>query len=155
MLRTSYPFSTVSTLLFQQGILRAGSYAIVCATLLLRLFYDVFDYEPGIPIFLALFLFITSLAGLAVAWSKRAKFLHATLLTVHPVLDVVVISFIIYFSGGLDSRLIFLYVIPALASIIVSTRFAIFVGIGVVSAFAVVGFGEYYGIFPHVEKVGY
>ena len=155
MLRSSYPFASVATLLFQQGVVRSASYGIVCAALLTRLFYGVFDYEPSTPIFLLLFLFIASLTGLAITWSKRAEFLHGTLLTVQPILDVIVVSLVVYFSGGIESRLVFLYVVPALASIIVSTRFAVLVGIGVVSAFAVVGLGEYYGIFPIIEKVGY
>ncbi len=145
----------VSADLYRQSVIRTGAYAALALILGIRLVFEAFDYEPMYTLILTLVLLVLGVVGLTLSSAQRSSSLQQAALFSLPVVDTVLITGMMLASGGVESRLMFMYAVPSLASIVVSIPFALTVGGMIIAAFSIAALGGHYGLLPVVEKTSY
>lgn len=142
-----------SSMLQLQSSLRIVAYAILLGTFAVRFFSGLFDYNPSAVITLATVGLLVSL-GVYLSLPYQDKATRRVMFTL-PFLDVVLITCMIHYSGGVHSSLIFLYLLPAISSVLFSVRFAWATGGTIILSLTVLLCLQYFEILPVVAKTGY
>ncbi|MCC7500409.1 hypothetical protein IT396_01195 [Candidatus Nomurabacteria bacterium] len=145
----------VSADLYRQSAIRTGAYAALALIFGVRLAFGAFDYEPMYALVLALVLLVLGIVGLTLSAGQRSGTVQHVALFSLPVVDIALITAMILASGGVESRLMFMYAVPSLASIVVSIPFALTVGGMIIAAFSIAVLSGHYGLLPIIEKTSY
>lgn len=138
-----------------QSAFSAALYAILLVVLALRFVYGLFDYEPLGVLVSAVSLVAFSALCLWVTRASASSGLMRFMLALQPMLSIMGVTAIVHYSGGLHSNFIFLYSIPVLASVWVSSTFAIMTALGAVLFLGGLLTAEMSGYLPAVAKTGY
>jgi hypothetical protein len=73
---------------------------------------------------------------------------YSNLIKLMPFIDIVLISFVVFFSGGIESKFAFLYVLPCLSFVLFSLRDVIKTCALSLIAYALIILADYYNFFP-------
>lgn len=138
-----------------ESLIRVVSYLFLSITLTVRLYLNLFSYDPTPLLLLAYGAFLISSFSLIVANKGWLAKYYTRLIQILPFIEIALITAMVHFSGGIESRLSFLYLLPCLSVSLFSLRFAI--GISLTSLFAYAGLilSTFYEIIPAVERFGY
>ncbi|MBI5457720.1 hypothetical protein HY971_03280 [Candidatus Kaiserbacteria bacterium] len=137
-----------------QSSVRIIAYGVLSATLVVRLLYGLFDYEPYITITLVLTALVLTAVGHFFVTSYPQRALPVFLVGM-PFVDIGLVTLIVYYSGGVQSSLAFLYVVPAIVSVLLSFRLTLIIGATTIVSYAVLIGAEYLEIIPAITKAGY
>ena len=141
--------------LFFQSVFRVICYLLFVSILFIRIQYGLFDYTSTPIVAIGFALLVSTAVFVSVARFLKPGTLQWWLLCLAPLADIVAITFMVNFSGGLLSKLAFLYLIPVFASVFVSLRFALVTGVVALGLFMLRSYGAEYGWWNAVEKMGY
>ncbi len=145
----------ISKMLETQSTIRLISYTLVFITLIIRFIYGIFSYSPQAVISIALAACFLSAATLFIVRSKLLISHYKHFIQVLPVVDILFVTFIVHFSGGIESKFAFLYVLPCLSLVLFSLRDVVRVSIVSLGAYAAVMAADYYDLFPNKIVIDY
>jgi signal transduction histidine kinase len=95
---------------------------VVALFLFFRLEIDLFVYDPAALLFIFSIYLLFGFSSLFIASAKMSKKQRAVFRALQLIFDILFITLIVYFSGGIYGRLAFLYILPVMSAASVSTR---------------------------------
>jgi len=95
---------------------------IIILSLVFRLKINLFIYQPKVAFFIFAVYLLCSILFLFFAPEKMSEKQKAVFSTSEIIADLLFISLLIYFSGDINSRLAFLYIVPVISATIISLQ---------------------------------
>lgn len=148
--RHLYAKKDATSILTWLSTVRLLSLSAVLITLLIRLKFSAFNYKPAMVIALLVFFIFLNLIFFVTARERLMMNLHPGFVFLLFLIDLAAITLAVHFSGGIHSRLSFLYVIPAISAVLLPVRSAILLILGITLSYLGLLYGEYTQFIPSV-----
>lgn len=145
----------ISEMLKLQSIIRIFAYCVLLGVLFVRLYYGLFSYISGPIIYLTMIMLTIGAAMFLISYKNIYQGWHTFFIKSLPILDLIVISSLVYFSNGIESRFSFLYILPCLSLVVFSIRDLLKVALLSFISYTAVILLDYYNIFGIREVVQY
>lgn len=150
-----YAHSDSAARAYIQSAFSTALYATLLVIVALRYIWGLYDYDPLGVLVSAGVLVALSAVCLSVARVATTRWLMRSVLILQPLIGIAGVSALVHYSGGIYSSFVFLYSVPVLSSVWVSSVFALFTALcSIFSLGALLG-AELSGLLPAVTKSGY
>ncbi len=151
----NYSKEEISVMLSVQTLIRVTIYFLLTLALIIRSAFGLFAYDTKIAIALAAGSLLLNTSFFYLARQRIFQTHHAQFIRVLPVVDIVLISLMVFLSGGIESRFSFLYVLPCLSLVPFSFRDVMKISAVAIVAYILVVAIDYYGIIQIMEHFSY
>ncbi len=143
--------SEEASLLLLQSMVRMAVYGLLLCVFSFRYYFELFNYEPTEVIVLGLILFVGSV-GLCFMSRRVSDSIASTLLSIAYAGEIALVTLMVYFSGGIESRVVVLYALPIVLGISTSFRAALAVGIAVLTGYFAILLADWLQLLPAIER---
>lgn len=150
-----HSISDISEMLKLQSVIRIFSYSVLLGVLFVRLHYGLFSYVPNPIIYLTMTMLTIGVTMFLISYRNIYQKWQTFFIKALPIFDLVVISSLVYFSNGIESRLAFLYILPCLSLVVFSIRDLLKIAFLSFISYTVVILVDYFNIFGVREVTTY
>lgn len=145
----------ISEMLKLQSIIRIFAYCALLGVLFVRLYYGLFSYIPNLIIYLTMTMLVVGTTMFLISYKNIYQNWHSFFIKNLPILDLIVISALVYFSNGIESRFSFLYILPCISLVIFSIQDLLKIAFLSFVSYAAVILIDYFNIFGTKEVIQY
>lgn len=138
-------------MLEMQGMIRIFFYTLLVISFGARWFYGILAHPATPVIIIALIGLGSGIAALLIAQTGSFKNLHVRFTELLLFLDVLLITGLVYFSGGVYSRLGILYFLPGLTAAFLSLRTALLLSLAALVTYIALILFQSQGVIPSIE----
>jgi len=129
-----------------QSLFRTICYSLLMISLLVRFKFDLFSYDPNILVVLVMVALGLNIIGSIFSFQKLSSGALTVITITALLLDIVLISLMILFSGGLQSKFAFYLFLPCLLAVGISIRFTAIVACTAIFSYITVIALDYFNI---------
>jgi hypothetical protein len=151
----NYSEEEISVMLSVQTLIRCLAYLLLTLALTARSIFGLFAYDIEFVLALSIGVLILNLFFFYLARQRVSQSKHIQFIKALPIVDIIFASFTVHLSGGIESQVSFIYLLPCLALLPFSFRDVLKIsGLSLIAYLSVI-MADYYGFFPITERFSY